>query len=74
MNKKNKQSIRKRRHIRVRAKVFGTAERPRMSIFRSLSHIYIQLVNDENGKVLVSADDREIEGKGKKIVEQSFEV
>jgi large subunit ribosomal protein L18 len=46
---------RKRRHRRVRKKVSGTAERPRMNVFRSLQHIYAQVIDDEIGHTLVSA-------------------
>lgn len=52
-----KQEKRKRRHIRIRAKVKGTKECPRLSIFRSNNHIYVQLIDDQEGKTLVSAND-----------------
>lgn len=55
-----RQEKRKRRHKRVRAKIFGTAKVPRLCLFRSASHIYAQLINDEKGKTLVSASDLEI--------------
>jgi len=61
--KKTKQTERKRRHLRVRAKIRGTKECPRLSVFRSLRHIYAQIIDDDQGKVLVSADDREIKTK-----------
>jgi large subunit ribosomal protein L18 len=48
-----KQRLRRRRH--VRKKVRGTAERPRLSVFRSSKHIYAQLINDDNGTTLASA-------------------
>ncbi len=44
-----------RRHKRVREKVFGTAGRPRLSVFRSLNHIYAQVIDDEAGRTIVSA-------------------
>ncbi|MDI6801757.1 MAG: 50S ribosomal protein L18 [Thermodesulfovibrionales bacterium] len=50
-----KEQARKRRHIRLRKKVFGTVERPRLSVFRSLNHIYAQLIDDTRGYTLVSA-------------------
>lgn len=62
---------RKRRHTRVRGKIAGTAERPRLNVFRSLGHIYAQVIDDTAGHTLASAStiDRElrdkIEGKGK---------
>ena len=58
-----------RRHKRVRAKVFGTKERPRLCVFRSANHIYAQLIDDEANKTLGLAKDMEIkkekEDKGK---------
>lgn len=55
-----KQELRARRHIRVRAKVSGTADCPRLSIFRSTKHIYAQIIDDVSGKTLVAARDSEI--------------
>lgn len=46
-----------RRHLRIRKKISGTAERPRLVVFRSLKHIYAQLVDDERGHTLVAASD-----------------
>ncbi|HHV34872.1 MAG TPA: 50S ribosomal protein L18 [Syntrophomonadaceae bacterium] len=46
---------RKRKHLRVRRKVFGTAERPRLSIYKSLNHIYAQVIDDSKGETLASA-------------------
>jgi large subunit ribosomal protein L18 len=55
---------RQRRHQRVRAKIAGTAARPRLCVFRSLSHIYAQVIDDEKGHTLVAAStlDKEIKG------------
>ena len=50
-----KQLARLRRHRRVRAKVSGTSERPRLNVFRSSEHIYVQVIDDVEGKTLVSA-------------------
>jgi large subunit ribosomal protein L18 len=44
-----------RRHLRVRRKVSGTQERPRLAIFRSLKHVYVQVIDDVTGKTLASA-------------------
>ena len=55
---------RNRRRARVRAKIFGTAKRPRLSVFRSAKYVYAQLIDDDKQKTLVAADDRK--GKGKK--------
>ena len=49
----NKKRI--RRHKRVRGKIFGTAQKPRLCVFRSLKNIYAQVIDDENGKTLASA-------------------
>lgn len=54
------QQKRDRRHKRVRAKIFGTAKMPRLCVFRSSNHIYAQLIDDEKGKTLAAASDREI--------------
>lgn len=50
--KKNKQSGRARRHYHIRRKVKGSVERPRLLVFRSNRHIYAQVINDDDGKVL----------------------
>jgi large subunit ribosomal protein L18 len=52
-------SPRKRRHVRVRAKVSGTAQRPRLNVFRSSAHIYAQVIDDSRGHTLVAASDLE---------------
>lgn len=46
---------RKRRHRRIRARLAGTAERPRLNVFRSLEHIYVQVIDDQSGQTIVSA-------------------
>ncbi|MFH1172997.1 MAG: 50S ribosomal protein L18 [bacterium] len=63
---KIKQIKRARRHRRIRVKVKGTSERPRLSVFRSLSHLYVQLIDDEAGQTLASVRDSEIKTKGQK--------
>ncbi len=52
---KSKQESRDRRHERTRKKVAGTGERLRLSVYRSLNHIYAQIINDADGKTLISA-------------------
>jgi large subunit ribosomal protein L18 len=52
-------SKRKRRHVRVRAKVSGTMRRPRLNVFRSSAHIYVQLIDDVAGNTIASASDLE---------------
>ncbi len=58
MRKLLKKEKRNRRHKRVRAKIFGTTEKPRLCVFRSNKHIYTQLINDEQGRILLAADDK----------------
>lgn len=55
INKENKNKIRQKRHKRVREHVFGTAERPRLSVYRSTAHIYAQLIDDEKQVTLCSS-------------------
>ncbi len=55
-----KRAHRETRRKRVRRKISGTAERPRLSVYRSNVHIYAQLVDDDEGRTLVAADSREI--------------
>lgn len=62
-----------RRHARVRSKMSGSASKPRLSVYRSLTHIYAQLVDDLTSKTLVSASDLELKTKAKKG-ERSVEV
>ncbi len=56
-----------RRHHRVRLRVYGTPDRPRMNVFRSNAHLYAQVIDDTTGKTLVSAStlDKEIKSKVK---------
>jgi large subunit ribosomal protein L18 len=64
-----KRTLRERRKRRIRQKVFGQAERPRLSVYRSLNHIYAQVVDDATGKTIVAASTLSPElkdGKGKK--------
>ena len=49
---------RKIRHIRIRGRVIGTPERPRLAVFRSLNHIYAQVVDDTSGRTLAAVDSR----------------
>ena len=58
---RKKLSPRTRRHVRVRAKVHGTPQRPRLNVFRSSAHIYVQVVDDEAGHTVVAASDLEQE-------------
>lgn len=64
-NKIDRNEERKRRHERVRKKVFGTPERPRLNVFRSLKHIYAQIIDDTTGHTLVAASTLDPALKGK---------
>ena len=59
ITKIDKNAERKRRHVRVRKSVTGTAERPRLSVYRSTNHIYAQLIDDTKGVTLASASTLE---------------
>jgi large subunit ribosomal protein L18 len=56
---RNARHLRKVRQARVRKKISGTAERPRLSVFRSLRHIYAQVIDDSTGRTIVSASSQE---------------
>jgi large subunit ribosomal protein L18 len=58
-----KKDKRIKRHKRVRAKIKGDVSAPRLCVFRSSSHIYAQLINDEQGKTIVSVNDLDLKGK-----------
>ena len=72
ISKVDKNSVRKKRHDRTRRHILGTAERPRLNVYRSLNHIYAQVIDDEVGHTLAAAStlDAEVkaqlEGKKKK--------
>ena len=65
INKKDKNQIRKVRHLRVRKKISGTAERPRLCVYRSLNGIYAQLIDATTGVTLAAASTVEAELKAK---------
>lgn len=64
----NKKSYRLQRHRRVRARVVGTMERPRMSVFKSNQHIYVQIIDDASGRTIASASDMELKTKEKQAL------
>lgn len=72
INKVDKNAIRQARHLRVRNKISGTAQRPRLNVFRSTNHIYAQIIDDVKGVTLASSSTmsadvkKDIEGKTKK--------
>jgi large subunit ribosomal protein L18 len=67
--KADKNKLRQKRHLRVRNHIHGTAERPRLNVFRSLAHIYVQIIDDEKGVTLTAASSVEkgFEGSGGNI-------
>ena len=76
--KVNKNEVRKAKHTRIRYTLSGTADMPRLNVYRSIKEISAQIINDKEGKTLCSASSQEkaltkaLEGKTK--VEQAFEV
>jgi large subunit ribosomal protein L18 len=62
----SKNKIRQRVHSRIREKVVGSPERPRLNVYRSLNHIYVQLINDADGVTLASANTAKGSAKGGK--------
>ncbi|MDO5733890.1 MAG: 50S ribosomal protein L18 [Eubacteriales bacterium] len=69
INKVSRNLIRKRKHARVRKDISGTAERPRLCVFRSNKHLYAQIIDDSNSCTLVSAStlDKGIEAKSNNL-------
>ncbi|MBR1805757.1 MAG: 50S ribosomal protein L18 [Selenomonadaceae bacterium] len=67
--KADKNKLRQKRHMRVRNHLHGTAERPRLNVFRSLKHIYAQVIDDEKGTTLAAASslDKDFQGYGGNI-------
>jgi large subunit ribosomal protein L18 len=65
MGQKSRADVRRGVHSRIRKKVSGSADRPRLAVFRSLNHIYAQVVDDINGKTLASASTTEKSFSGK---------
>jgi large subunit ribosomal protein L18 len=59
MAQKSRAEIRRGVHSRIRKKVRGTTERPRLAVYRSLNHIYVQVIDDDNGKTVASASTTE---------------
>jgi large subunit ribosomal protein L18 len=64
MANKDRAELRRAVHSRIRKKVRGTGERPRLAIFRSLNHIYAQVIDDQSGKTVVSASTVEKDLRG----------
>jgi large subunit ribosomal protein L18 len=66
LRKVSKNEIRERVHVRIRKKLRGTNERPRLAVFRSTAHIYAQVIDDTKGVTLVAASSTEAPSGGKK--------
>ncbi len=66
LRKADKNKTRQKRHLRIRQHISGTAQRPRLNVFRSLANIYAQVIDDEKGVTLVAASSKEkdFEGSG----------
>lgn len=64
-----KHEMKKRRAHRTRARIHGTADMPRLSVFRSAKHFSVQMIDDDAAKTIASVNDKEIDAKGKKPVE-----
>ena len=69
MKVKSRGLMRRRIRYRVRKKVSGTASRPRLAVYRSLKHIYAQVIDDESGRTIAhaSSQDKEIKGNSEKV-------
>lgn len=69
MGNKSRSIARIRRHARVRKNLSGTSERPRLNVFRSIAEIYVQVIDDQSGRTLVSASsvDGELRNKMKNL-------
>lgn len=67
INRKDRRLALKQKHKSVRKKVYGTAERPRMAVFRSLNHIYAQIINDDLGTTLAAASSLDGEFKAAEL-------
>ena len=63
--KPDKNRVRLKKHLRVRKKISGTSEKPRLCVFRSINHIYAQIIDDTKGATLVAASSVEPAFKGK---------
>lgn len=64
LKKFDRRTARQKRHLRVRKAVFGSPERPRLSVYRSLNHIYAQIIDDTTGNTLVAASSNESDVRG----------
>ena len=74
MAKMSRNDVRKRRHLRVRKKIFGTPECPRLNVFRSNKNIHAQIIDDVNGKTLASANSVEMKLENGSNIEAAKKV
>jgi large subunit ribosomal protein L18 len=63
----DRKAARRRRHRRVRAKLKGTAQRPRLAVYRSLHHVYAQIIDDESGRTLAAASTLQLRSGAKNV-------
>ena len=61
---KTAQAARLRRHLRVRKRVYGTGEKPRLCVYRNLTHIYAQVIDDDRGHTIAAASDVDADARG----------
>jgi large subunit ribosomal protein L18 len=73
INKASRDALRRKRHSRLRLRIEGTPQRPRLSVFRSTKFIYAQVIDDSSGRTLAAASSREpgLDGSGKVAVAHS---
>lgn len=74
MAQETRQAARKRRHRRIRRRIVGRPERPRLAVFRSLKHTYAQVIDDAAGHTLVAASSREHATEGATKVQRAADV
>ena len=74
IKRQDKKDNRSKRHRRVRVHVSGTQERPRLSVFRSLNHVYAQLIDDGAGRTLAAASTVDLKAKGKNGMAEAVKV
>jgi large subunit ribosomal protein L18 len=71
---KTPRAARVRRHIRVRRRISGSPQRPRLAVFRSLTHIYAQVIDDSQGRTIAAASDLEPELRGARDGKKKTEI
>jgi large subunit ribosomal protein L18 len=74
IKRQDRKAIKAKKHLRIRKKISGTAERPRLSVFRSLNNIYAQIINDVTGTTIVAASTLEKSAEGKVAIAGNVEA